>query len=220
MAVGGTLDFTNLAAAGPDPAVNGSTMPPPPPPLTPEQWAALPHDNAGSHLNASIWVMIGISTLFLSLRIYCKFLRHRGLWWDDYVLIAAWMCITIETCLLSYAVSLGYGYHIWDFPVEKFATTVDLFKAINVAGTFSVTAAVWSKTSFALTLLRLTDGWVKKLIWFIIISMNIAMGLSALFIWIQCTPLEKGWNPFLEGTCWPPYVLVNYDIFSAGMLSR
>ena len=113
--------------------------------------------------------------------------------------------------------SLGYGHHIWDWPLDKLEYTVDLVKVINVAGTLSLTAAVWSKTSFAITLLRLTEGWAKTTVWFIIISMNIAMGLSALFIWVQCTPVERSWNPFINGTCWPPYVIVNYDIFSAGM---
>ncbi len=56
------------------------------------------------------------------------------------------------------------------------------------------------------------------LVWYIIVSMNIAMGLSALFVWVQCIPVTKSWNPFADGTCWPPYVLVYYDIFSAGEL--
>lgn len=87
---------------------------------------------------------------------------------------------------------------------------------INLSGTFSLTAATWSKTSFALTMLRLTDGWTKMLIWFIIVSTNIAMGLSALFVWVQCTPVQKAWNPFMDGTCWHPSVIVHYNIFSAG----
>ncbi|OIW28115.1 hypothetical protein CONLIGDRAFT_655703 [Coniochaeta ligniaria NRRL 30616] len=184
-------------------------------PWTPEQLALLPHDNAGMRLVVSIWVLNFLALAFLLARVYCKFLRHRGLWWDDGVLIAAYVCSTIETALLSYSVKLGYGYHIWDMPPELFPYVVDLLKVINLAGTFSLTAAIWSKTSFALTLLRLTQGWLKLVVWFIIISMNIAMGLSALFVWVQCTPIEKSWNPFIDGTCWPPYVLVHYNIFSA-----
>ena len=111
--------------------------------------------------------------------------------------------------------TLGYGLHFWDLPMDM-ENGIKMITVINVAGTFSLTAAIWSKTSFALTMLRLTDGWMKNAIWFIIISMNIAMGLSALFVWIQCRPIEKAWNPFLDGTCWHPSVLVNYDIFSAG----
>jgi hypothetical protein len=135
-------------------------------------------------------------------------------------LTAVQVCSTIETALLSYSVRLGYGYHIWDIPPELILSVPDLLKVINLAGTFSLTAAIWSKTSFALTMLRLTQGWMKVLVWFIIISMNIAMGLSALFIWVQCSPIEKSWNPFMDGgTCWPPYVLVHYNIFSAGIWS-
>ncbi len=58
---------------------------------TPQQLAMLPHDNAGPKLDAVMWIMVVISAMFLSLRIYCKFLRHNGLWWDDYVLIASWV---------------------------------------------------------------------------------------------------------------------------------
>jgi len=221
----------------------------PPPLYTPEQLAMLPHDDLGTKINVAIWIMIGFSTTFLALRIYCKFLRHNGLWWDDYVLIASWVrkppldvdgprwlgelrdgeaaqrvgtantkaqvCITIESSMLSYAVSLHYGVHIWDYPMDVDMVN-KLMLAINLAGTFSITAAIWSKTSFALTLLRLTEGWTKWLVWYIIVSMNIAMGVSALMVWIQCTPISKGWHPFEEGTCWPPTVLVYYDIFSAG----
>jgi hypothetical protein len=113
------------------------------------------------------------------------------------------------------SVSIGYGLHAWDFP---FQNILQLTMLINVAGTLSITAAIWSKTSFAFTLLRLTHGWLKGAVWFIIISMNIAMGLSALFIWIKCAPIEKSWNGFIDGVCWSPEFIVYYNIFSAGMV--
>jgi len=125
------------------------------------------------------------------------------------------VCITAESGLLTWATTLGYGLHIWDWPFDM-DNGIRMLLAINAAGSLSLTAAVWSKTSFALTMIRLVKGPLKATIWCIIISMNIAMGLSALFNWIQCTPIEKGWNPFLPGTCWPPTVIVNYNIFSAG----
>jgi len=64
-----------------------------PPPLTPEQLAALPHDNAGPRLNVVIWVLTGLSGVFLCLRLYCKRLRGKGLWWDDWLLTAAWVSV-------------------------------------------------------------------------------------------------------------------------------
>jgi len=218
---GGTLTTAPLPGFSSSPQSEVASTPPLPglpqgvSPLTPAQLALLPHDNAGPHLVRTIWVLIGISLLFLLLRLYAKFFRHRGLWWDDHILIGAWLCIATESALLTYATTLGYGKHIYDVPFD-IPTIEKTILAISIGGTLSITAAIWSKTSFALTLLRLTDGWIKKFIWFCIITTNIGMGLSALFVWIQCKPIQKAWHPFMEGTCWPPEVIVKYNIFSAG----
>jgi len=59
--------------------------------MTPEMLAALPHDNDGPKLNAVIWTLTGVSAVFLALRLYCKTSRAKGMWWDDWVLLAAWV---------------------------------------------------------------------------------------------------------------------------------
>lgn len=64
---------------------------PAPAPLTTEEQAALPHDNGGPKLNASVWTLVGIATVFLALRMYCRAFRGQRLWWDDGILIAAWV---------------------------------------------------------------------------------------------------------------------------------
>ncbi len=38
-----------------------------------------------------LWVMTSVSLVFLALRICCKVLKSRGLWYDDYMLVAAWV---------------------------------------------------------------------------------------------------------------------------------
>jgi hypothetical protein len=48
-------------------------------------------ENYGPQINFTIWLLTALSAMFLALRVYCKFLRHRGLWWDDYILIASWV---------------------------------------------------------------------------------------------------------------------------------
>jgi hypothetical protein len=49
------------------------------------------HKNHGPYLLRVVWALAGLSTLFLGLRVYCKLSRSRRLWWDDYILIAAWV---------------------------------------------------------------------------------------------------------------------------------
>lgn len=51
-----------------------------------------PTPNLGPGTAAAIWALVGMSAVFLVLRIYCKIWRSRGLWWDDWVLIISWVC--------------------------------------------------------------------------------------------------------------------------------
>lgn len=53
--------------------------------------------NNGPTVNIAVWCLVALATIFLSLRVYCKFRRHRGLWWDDHVLIASWVRKRIQT---------------------------------------------------------------------------------------------------------------------------
>ena len=50
-----------------------------------------PHNDLGPNLNIAAWVMTGAAAVFLGLRLYCKRIRQNKLWWDDYVLIAAFV---------------------------------------------------------------------------------------------------------------------------------
>ena len=77
-----------------------------PPPLTPQQLAALPHDDRGPVVLAVGWGLTAVASLFLALRLYCKHMSRRRLWWDDWVLVAAWVsihggCQTIQVLMPS-----------------------------------------------------------------------------------------------------------------------
>ncbi|KAK5651124.1 hypothetical protein OQA88_13263 [Cercophora sp. LCS_1] len=180
---------------------------------TPEELALLPHDSLGPTLLATSWSLTALATLFLGLRGYCKISRHRGLWWDDWVLVAAWVTLVVDVAVATHlVVDYTYGHHTWDFrapDIDRF------FLVVNVRATLTVTAIAWTKTAFALTMLRLTDGWIKTALWFIIITMNIALGITALLFWIPCTPVQKSWTPTIqEGSCWDPTIVIHYNIFS------
>jgi hypothetical protein len=59
--------------------------------LTPEQLAALPHDDQASKLLARIWTPLSLATVFSALRIYCRMLKGQRLWWDDAILDGSWV---------------------------------------------------------------------------------------------------------------------------------
>lgn len=52
---------------------------------------AIPSVDYGPQVNFTMWLLTALAAMFLALRVYCKILRHRGLWWDDHILIASWV---------------------------------------------------------------------------------------------------------------------------------
>ncbi|PHH54867.1 hypothetical protein CFIMG_001264RA [Ceratocystis fimbriata CBS 114723] len=166
-------------------------------------------DNRGPGIRASCWILGGLSLVFLSLRVYCKFLKHRGLYWDDYLLIASWLAVLGTIILTDVAISHGYGRHAWAIDPSE-ANILSLSGLMSV--TFAIAGQAWSKSSFAMTLYRIATPHMRWSIWFIVITLNILMMIVALFFWVPCDPLEKAWKPMVKGSCWDPYIVVRLYI--------
>ncbi|OAL51188.1 hypothetical protein IQ07DRAFT_679479 [Pyrenochaeta sp. DS3sAY3a] len=149
---------------------------------------------------------------FLALRVYAKVSRKQGLWWDDHILIAAWVLLFVEAIITQMGQLIGFGKRSVDIPVENLST-IALYTSIGAS--ISCFASTFSKISFGVTLLRLTTRYTRWIVWFCIVTLFLAMIPSALFTWIQCTPTEKAWNSSIPGACWPASVTVNYGIFNA-----
>ncbi|KAK3681310.1 hypothetical protein B0T22DRAFT_540209 [Podospora appendiculata] len=169
----------------------------------------------GPTTRIAVWLLVGASLTFLVLRLYCKYARHRRIHADDYFAIAAWFALLGSAITTNMAIDLGYGKHVWQIPFTKLN---DMFLIGQISVTLAVCSQAWSKTSFAITLLKVSDGIHGKtriFIWFAAVSMNLLFGMAAMFFWVDCTPLEKAWRPFVKGTCWSPNVIITYGIFTS-----
>jgi len=108
---------------------------------------------------------------------------------------------------------MGFGKHNADIDEKAFS---QLLLTSNAAGFATILAACWSKTSFAMTLLRITQGWTKGFVWFVIITVNLTLAMTATIQWAQCSPIEKIWISEMEGTCLPRKLIINLNTFAAG----
>jgi hypothetical protein len=198
------------------------------------------HKDLGPQLNLVFWLLTSLSFIFLCLRLYCKIYRGRNLWWDDHFLVAAWVrspplnlawvriyipsiehvaddlsqvSLLVSASTTSVCVTLGYGLSADDMPKENLPKMP--FIAV-FAGFFSVLSAAWSKTSFGMTLLRLCQGWIKGVVWFIIISVNLILGTAMLLMWVKCRPFAKIWDDRIQGACVEPRKIVTFYQWSAG----
>ncbi|KAH8837786.1 hypothetical protein MCOR27_004010 [Pyricularia oryzae] len=162
---------------------------------------ALAQEDKGLVIVATAWSTTAVALLLMGLRFWAKVARSEGgLWWDDYILLVSWVCMYATALVNSIMVSLGSGKHIFAVDPSRLG---DLTLLANVAGTTSILAAQLSKTSFGMTLLRIaTDRLTRVLVWFAIVTINLAMTANLLSQWFQCNPPAKVWIPMLPGDCW------------------
>ncbi|KAK4038326.1 hypothetical protein C8A01DRAFT_48028 [Parachaetomium inaequale] len=174
------------------------------------------NNNLGPYLNRVVWSLAALSGLFLGLRVYCKLLRRRQLWWDDHFLIASWVALVVSVAMQSAAVARGLGirnlYTMGILDAES-VTAVSLYSIC--AGFGSILATCWSKISFAISLLRISTGRMRWFIWFIILSVNLVFASNGAIQWAQCWPVQKRWYWDMEGSCFDSSIIQNYNTFVA-----
>lgn len=118
-----------------------------------------------------------------------------------------------DVIVTTVAVDAGLGKHIDSVTGDTLIRTMLLGA---VAQMLSILGATWSKTSFAVTLLRLTVvSHVRYLVWFIIVSLNVFSTFTAFLPLFQCTPIGRSFNPTVEGTCWDRTLVLVLTIFGA-----
>lgn len=91
----------------------------------------------------------------------------------------------------------------------------------NVARSLVLTAAAWSKTSLACTLLRLQSPRpIRAALYSVAALVNAALAAAAIVHWLRCRPIAAGWGSG-EGTCWSigvqNIVGISAQSFSAAM---
>nr|CDP29202.1 Putative protein of unknown function [Podospora anserina S mat+] len=172
-----------------------------------------PIPDGGPTVSRTIWSFLAFSTVFLFLRIYCKKWRSRGLWWDDYVLIFSWLMFIACAVICQLVTNLGFGRYPCDIPPSHHPTIA--FVGATLGSCITILTIVWSKTSFAITILRLSPSGsvLRNIAWFVLVSMNTLMIVQAVVVWVKCNPISKNWDLSNEGTCWDVHATNYYGVF-------
>lgn len=162
------------------------------------------------------WALTGLSSLFLSLRLYVKSTAHRKFYWDDFLLAASWLMLVAFSVTATNGTRYGLGLHQAD-KERAFNDPSNLRLMVVIATVFSVLGAAWSKTSVAVTLLRLTSGTLHYGIWLVVVSMNVVLTFNAILQFLWCQPASVAWSSGTGrgGTCWSRNVIVSYSIAAA-----
>ncbi|KAI0472830.1 hypothetical protein GGR56DRAFT_697525 [Xylariaceae sp. FL0804] len=170
-------------------------------------------------VNVKVWVLIALGTIFLGLRIFCKLQRGTRLWWDDWVLVQSWAILVVCGAIASALVAettLHGGGPAAAAASDAAAEAGHVSKLSLVLGSLLFLGSAWSKTSFAITLTRISGPRVRYALWGLVLSMNAITVVSVVLRWAQCRPARKLWeHGAVEGTCWDEMVAFGFSMFSA-----
>ncbi|KAK0750323.1 hypothetical protein B0T18DRAFT_428285 [Schizothecium vesticola] len=162
-----------------------------------------PKVDYGPQLNIIVWLLISISALFLFTRLYLKACQNRGLWWDDYFLLAAWLTQAAHAGVVTFLVDKGYGRtKIPRQNLRFFGVSVPVLSTLLIA------ANLLGKLSFALTLLRLPARWLRLVAVYIIVTLTLTLGFSCATVFVECSAARR------KDNCIPLEIAVRYNMFS------
>lgn len=124
--------------------------------------------------------------------------------------------LLVSVILQTVGVNYGLGKHYDTLREENTIIQVSFYSYL--AGFFPILATSWAKTSFALSLLRITTSHeMRWSIWAIIVVVNLVFASNGIIQWVQCWPIPRLWNTDLEGgKCLSPSTIQNFNIFVAG----
>lgn len=94
---------------------------------------------------------------------------------------------------------------------------IDVSLLCHIGESLAIIACTLGKTSFAITLMRIFfQKWMRAVLWFIIITMNIVNVLAALFVFLQCKDPRNLWDKSIPSECWPIHVFTHFSLFVGG----
>ena len=127
-----------------------------------------------------------------------------------------------QACLISYAAIVtaaanqGLGRHI-EVVAENPEHLINVALLCDISESLAIMACTLGKTSFAVTLYRIVvQRWMKAVLWFVIITMNLVNVLAAIFVFVQCKDPRHLWNPEIPSKCWPTHVFTDFSLFVGG----
>jgi hypothetical protein len=139
---------------------------------------------------------------------------HGGIGLDDYITVFCVLVLLVTCVLVSIGSSHGLGRHMSTLTPEE----------IVQAGRWNVVISsvlIWSfslpKFAMIAILKRILNYGTKTTIafWFLALSSQACILATSVWWWMQCTPIERGWDRTVEGTCAPVSVLANLGYFTS-----
>ncbi|ORY55910.1 uncharacterized protein BCR38DRAFT_461870 [Pseudomassariella vexata] len=159
----------------------------------------LPGESNAAMVRVPAIVFFAVTPIFVAIRIWVRVRREFILGWDDWTLMASYVCCLAVSILMMYSCDYGFGQHIMNLSTENRLMTLKLF---YVAQIFYKITINLTKASIILLYLRILVQQYFRITAYVLLAIILAymVATSASSIW-QCSPIQRAWDKSLPGTC-------------------
>ncbi|CZT16555.1 uncharacterized protein RCC_02389 [Ramularia collo-cygni] len=163
--------------------------------LEPRAAKILANQNRGLTLAVVTWLLLGFSAITLCARCWCKFKHARQLYYDDVIMLIAFLNGIVYSVMVQLNVSKGYGQHIGSLSQVDMIDTVLLGSLVMLFGALSAMAG---RISFCCTLMFLikTDPRIRTWHVYVCIVFQLALNVTGIIVlFTQCgRTLDHVWE--------------------------
>ncbi|CAG8980608.1 hypothetical protein HYALB_00013763 [Hymenoscyphus albidus] len=169
----------------------------------------------GITTNWVMWIEALIGLVFVLARYYTRKFVIHSVGWDDYWIIISLVLFFLFCAFTTASSFSGLGALRKDLDPAAYSMAM---KWELIGQSICIFAIPTSKSSVALFLLRIVvNKWHRYILWFCIVSTVIAGCTSAIGIFFQCVPVQKIWDPTVEGYYKLKFIYMG--LFTAGWSS-
>ncbi|KAJ2900599.1 hypothetical protein MKZ38_002395 [Zalerion maritima] len=162
----------------------------------------------------SMLFLLGASSgLCLSLRLFAKRRKNSRIWWDDALLVLAWILVAAQSIIVVSNIIIGFGDQVDSLTAHRLQS-IGLLN--TVFATLAVLGWVMSRCSVALMLSQVMDGGLRPFMLFVMTTVSLLGAGNVVFWWTKCSPVEWIWIPWHEGSCSPEYTQLAVVITTSG----
>jgi hypothetical protein len=120
---------------------------------------------------------------------------------------------------LTFYANRGGCQHVWDVEkrgMDNLSRVILLNWAAQIFGIFGVAAGKISIAAFLLAVVREAGrDWQRLYLWAVPIGLASGVAIScSILTFAQCTPMERLWDPRVEGTCLDPKIMAAGGVFT------
>ncbi|KAH7308597.1 hypothetical protein B0I35DRAFT_442270 [Stachybotrys elegans] len=148
----------------------------------------------------AMWVLTGLTIIFVVLRIYTRVVVTHSFGVDDIVFSLAFLLLLMFTICITVSAQYGFGQNMNEILNPDNIVRAILWELVGqTCNVIGMSLAKWSLGFFLLRLV--TKTWLKVIIW---INMGCLMSasISTTFVcWLQCSPHNYLWDRRIEGSC-------------------